>query len=297
MNEKKLAHLAKEFLKSQKGRIRNQSRLLSLIKQAIEIGKEKGEKEAKDLEELLNFMIKKKKPFPKIIELFKDYSKKQGKWDENTEWLYEQYLEIEKKQDKLIKNIVQSHPVWTDWLSHVNGVSVHLAGLIIGGFASAFKEGEGIEHFKTVGQAWAFAGLDVKDGKAPKREPGQPSSFNTTLRSILLGRVADSLIYQKGKYYKLYQRAKDEYYAKFLSEGYKIVSAKELPEDKRGKKYEPPGVISKIHLERMARRKMIKIFVSHLMEVWKKAYGLPAGKPYVIDVLGHPHYIPPLRDK
>ena len=41
---------------------------------------------------------------------------------------------------------------------------------------------------------------------------------------------------------------------------------------------------------------MIKAFVAHLFEELRKAEGLEAGKPYVIEKLGHPHYIAPIID-
>jgi hypothetical protein len=44
---------------------------------------------------------------------------------------------------------------------------------------------------------------------------------------------------------------------------------------------------------KMARRKMIKIFLSHLWATWRKMEGLPVTKPYVFSVLGHSDYIEP----
>jgi hypothetical protein len=44
---------------------------------------------------------------------------------------------------------------------------------------------------------------------------------------------------------------------------------------------------------KMARRKMVKIFLSHLWVTWRKMEGLPVTKPYVFSVLGHSDYIEP----
>jgi hypothetical protein len=43
----------------------------------------------------------------------------------------------------------------------------------------------------------------------------------------------------------------------------------------------------------MARRKMVKIFLSHLWATWRKMEGLTVTKPYVFSVLGHSDYIEP----
>lgn len=49
---------------------------------------------------------------------------------------------------------------------------------------------------------------------------------------------------------------------------------------------------------KMARRKMIKIFLSHIWVQWRKIDGLPVTKPYAFDIQGHSNYIkPPEVDK
>lgn len=44
---------------------------------------------------------------------------------------------------------------------------------------------------------------------------------------------------------------------------------------------------------KMARRKMIKIFLSHLWVTWRKMEGLPVTRPYIFDIGGHSNYIEP----
>jgi hypothetical protein len=45
-----------------------------------------------------------------------------------------------------------------------------------------------------------------------------------------------------------------------------------------------------------ARRKMVKIFLSHLWVKYREAEGLPISKPYALEYLeGHTHYISPDR--
>jgi hypothetical protein len=223
--------------------------------------------------------------------------KKRGREDPLTKESHEIFLKAEKQLQALIESTVQELPVWQEWLSYVKGIGKLLAGEIIGGFASAFKDGEGIEHFRTVSQMWAFAGLDVRDGKAPRRIRGQKLTFNSELRSILLGRIAPAFLKAKGGYWRFYNQEKRKLTERFLKEGKRVLPASKLPTLK-GKKYEPDNVISEGHLHAMTRRKMIKLFVAHLFEEWRKANDLPEDrKAYVIDILKHPDYIPPFRDK
>lgn len=56
------------------------------------------------------------------------------------------------------------------------------------------------------------------------------------------------------------------------------------------------NVLEKIKQSRaikMARRKMIKIFLSHLWVQWRKIEGLPVTRPYIFDIKKHTDYIEP----
>jgi len=46
---------------------------------------------------------------------------------------------------------------------------------------------------------------------------------------------------------------------------------------------------TKNHRHYAARRKMVKVFMSHLWERWREFEGLPTRKVYVIEKLGHTH--------
>ena len=91
----------------------------------------------------------------------------------------------------------------------------------------------------------------------------------------------------KGKYYKQYLRFKKEEVEKAKQKGLEI---KPTPESK-GK--EPSGVIYEGHIDKRAKRKMIKLFTAHLWTIWRKAEGLPITKPYSDTILGHTDYIDP----
>jgi hypothetical protein len=52
------------------------------------------------------------------------------------------------------------------------------------------------------------------------------------------------------------------------------------------------GILPPAHIDAMARRFTVKIFLSHLHEAWYfKHHGKPAPAPYAIAQLGHAHYI------
>lgn len=48
-----------------------------------------------------------------------------------------------------------------------------------------------------------------------------------------------------------------------------------------------------LHVDKRAKRRVVKLFLSHLWHVWREMEGLPVTKPYPIDVLGHSRFIKP----
>jgi hypothetical protein len=291
-----VATLASEFLKLQRREIAARLRIIASTRNRLEPLEDP---EAKNLLESFDTAIKKKLSFVKLIQEFKYPLELMGAWNEINEKIWQVLNTSVEEFKTMLEDEIKIHPIWENWLQQVKGVSYLLAGEVIGGFGSALDVNESLgQHFKTVSQMWAFAGLDVRDGnKAPRFTRGQKASFNSELRSVLVGRLGTSLKLARGGYYRLYLRQKDRLASRLQREGIKIVPANDLPQ-KNGKHYEPKDVISKGHLDNMARRKMVKVFVSHLWETARQLEGLEAGESYVFGVLGHPkkHYIAPIKD-
>ncbi len=57
--------------------------------------------------------------------------------------------------------------------------------------------------------------------------------------------------------------------------------------------YYKDGKLPPAQIHARAKRKTVKLFLSHLHHVWRKAEGLPVPKPYAIAILGHAHFIEP----
>jgi len=145
-----------------------------------------------------------------------------------------------------------------------------------------------------------------------KRERGKKLSYNIELKTMCY-RLLVSFMQQRNKYYGFYNEYRESLTQKKEGEGYKIVSTpkgKYCPECseekdvKTGKfcpdcgselmsKEEPPGVLYLGHIDSMAKRRMIQLFLDHLWVVWREALGLPVTQPYSIQILGHEGYIDP----
>lgn len=128
-------------------------------------------------------------------------------------------------------------------------------------------------------------------GCGPKPTPNEKLNYNKELRTMCF-RLGGSLIKAQGAYAKYYDQEKAKYLARYANQGIEIIPTLELPKD-GGKFFEPVGTISVGHVHMQAMRKMIKLFLSHLWQVWREAENLPLNKPYAHAKLGHVQMISP----
>lgn len=150
-----------------------------------------------------------------------------------------------------------------------------------------------------VSSVWKFAGLD------PTMEwaKGQKRPYNAFLK-VLQWRVGDSFVKVSGRpnslYGKIYRDEKnrlveaDENGAFAEAAAARIESGVRVPKQGTGARasldagHLPPGQI-----DLRARRKAVKLFLSHYWVAGRILEGLPVSEPYAIEKLGHAHLIDP----
>lgn len=149
---------------------------------------------------------------------------------------------LEKQEEAILKGLkasLEQMPIYAEFLSQIKGVGpATSAGLL------AFV-GD-IERFPSVSHLMSYFGLDVRDGKAPKRAKGQVANWHHRGRSLLLGVIGDSFIKQRTPIYR---------------DMYDAEKAIQLEICER-----------KIHAERRAIRKAVKQFVKDFYSAYKQ-YG------------------------
>lgn len=232
---------------------------------------------------------------------------KKGNIDPETDGLLVQLEELENYIDGRVGEIIEVHPAYP-WFSLVKGIGRENIAKVVGLVD--------ITKAHTISSLWMFAGLAPDEsGRAMKRTKGQKLQYNSQLRSMCW-RLGSSLKRSTGKYYNYYIKEKEKYAKRFEGEGKRILAT---PTGRwvcsncgqfwtkktdiidccdnqtivKKTKEEPGGVVWKGHLDMMAMRKMIKLFLAHLWLTWREGEGLPISKPYVSDKLGHKHVISP----
>lgn len=214
--------------------------------------------------------------------------------------LHKNIFDQEKLTNKMIKNIVGHHPVWTCFFQFIHGVAEGLAGNLI----AQIKD---IKRFDTITGIWAYSGyiggyVEMKcsaktphklimssdkqkkcpvlkdkkgkkcgkklelirkvEGKAPRKKEGYHYLFNTKIKTICY-KISDSFIKLKNPHYTGF------YYN----------------EKERLAKLDPK--MEKWRIDLKARRKMMKIFLAHLWEAWKRLEGVEPKPPWSTAKQGH----------
>ena len=171
---------------------------------------------------------------------------------------YERLSKMEEELEDDISNLIEGEEL-VEYMTAVKGVGDILSAKVISMID--------IERADTVSALWRYAGFGVVDGEAEKRKKGETMHFNMRLKTACFN-VGTSFMMSNSPYKQIYNNARDYY---------------EVNRPDWNKK----------HQDYAARRKMIKVWLSHLWEVWRKLEGLPTRNIYAEGQLGHNHYISP----
>lgn len=166
----------------------------------------------------------------------------------------ENYLQViesvEKKAKAGLEKETRHYEIFNKWLASIRGIAETSAGQLIALIGD-------IGRFDSISSLWSYAGLNVKDGKAPSRERGSQISYDPRLKGLSLGIIGENFIRQNSPYRKFYDEKK-EYYEKNRD-------------------------WTRNHCHRAAIRYMVKQFLKHLWLKWRKLEGLRTSEPHPED--------------
>jgi len=196
----------------------------------------------------------------------------------------------EERSKKLLDKWTSQQPL-SVWSRQVIGIGPILA-------AGLLAEID-IHRAAHVSGVWRFAGLDP----TAVWEKGQKRPYNAFLK-ILCWRVGDSFVKVSGNPNSVYgaiYRAEKTRLTTFDANGGFAEAAKERLESKiripspgtEARKALESGHFPKAQLDLRARRKAVKMFLSHYWVAGRTIEGLSISTPYVIEKLGHTHVVEP----
>lgn len=113
----------------------------------------------------------------------------------------------------------------------------------------------------TVSSLWRFAGFGVVDGKRERSVKGERRHYNVRLKTACY-LIATSFLRCNSPYRAEYDRAKAKYQERHPD-------------------------WTKLHVHHAAMGNMIKLFLAHLWERWRRLEGLPIRQAYCAEYQGH----------
>jgi hypothetical protein len=170
---------------------------------------------------------------------------------------------------------------------------------------------EGIERLPTRSALHKLAGYAPGFDRPQK---GMKRPYDGELKTMCYRVWKYGMLFNRTRYYELYREYKDNLIHRYESAGIRVLPTpsgrfclscmedKPVPSttsicpdcgQRLEKKEEPEGVRWLGHVDNMAVRWTIKLFLSHLWEVWRAKLNLPVRAPYAEEYLGHTHIISP----
>jgi hypothetical protein len=311
----------KTFYGIQKLRIQTGNRITTgLMKQLglpVGVSKEKGLstlsqelliEAVKDYKFLADYVVVNKTT---LIKAIKDNSILVGSVPEyNLVENYVSLLEEEAKTKKVIAGYLETFPIWSQYLKHIDGVGPLMGAVIISGFD--------ITKCTYVSSMWAYAGYDVvgtideesgemkMEGRSRQvrhlveREyldaqgklcTKRGVSYNPAMRTkmfVLSGSILKAYGKKPNKYGDIYYNAKLKYQNRRQIALLKEMRSSGLTEAKAAKVVDKYW--NKTHIHLMAVRIQMKTFLQDLYPVWRGLEGLEVVPPYHERVLERPHH-------
>jgi len=200
------------------------------------------------------------------------------------DWVNERMEKQETELKAMVLKQINDEPLWKEWLEGVKGVGPCIAGGLMAWVGDCSR-------FDTISKLWAYCGMHVVDGEAPRRKRGERANWNGTLRT-LCWKAGQSFVRVGEGYRDLYLQEKARL---------RLLHAEPIPFDPpRLKKLKPgeeapAGEIMRFsdgHIDAMARRHTAKIFLAHYWQRARELAGLPIRAAYVVEHLGHTTPIP-----
>jgi len=204
-------------------------------------------------------------------------------------WLTGQRGTLEKQVARALDAYSASNPS-SAWARSITGIGPIISAGLVANID--------ITKAPTVGHIWRYAGQDptVTWNKKEKRP------WNGSLKRLcwIIGESFVKVSYlESDTYGKVYLARKKQETERndlfeFKAQAEHILLTKNFSADTEAKKHYLTGKLPPGHIHARAKRYAVKLFLSHLHHVmYELHYQTPPPKPYVIDHLGHAHFLAP----
>lgn len=193
--------------------------------------------------------------------------------------------EAQSRIDAYMIPMVKDHPCWTEFNVDVKGCGLHLLALVMGLIRD-------VTPLTNVSKLWWLCGLGVKDGKAIRPVKGEVLNYDMRLKSVLLGRLGSQFLKNGDPFARMLY---DDFKAKEVTKAFaagrttdtKCTNCDGRDDDTCNICAGTGKVQVEIGAHKRAIRKVVKLWVACLWDVWRRAEGLPVTEHYAQSHMGH----------
>ncbi len=211
----------------------------------------------------------------------------------------------EERFEHLMDDEASRFPIYGYWLRSVRGIGPALASQLLAMLLPPLADRGPSTWYKAAGltvEAREDGTNRLPRARKPRCANCQATTFRRPMRSEtkrVCTECGTTLPPDAGKisWYPRLRRCLHNVATSFVRNGgyYRTVyegRKERLTAQHAGDKAWPP-----YRLDDVARWATVKLFLAHLWEMWLEAEGVTGRRAYVIEVLGHPHYIPAPRSE
>lgn len=203
------------------------------------------------------------------------------------DWLFEQSRILESQIHRALDGYTQAH-IMGAWMRQIVGIGPVISAGILANLETPRS---------TAGKIYAFAGL-AADGQKPWKA-GEKRPYNVRLKTVCwhAGQSFMKFSNRDDCFYGRIYRERKAFEQRMNDTGQRAETAKEwLPrvgKTTEAYKHYSAGKLPPSQIDGRARRYAVKLFLSHMNEVWLAKVGLPSPMPFALARLHHSDYIPP----
>jgi len=201
----------------------------------------------------------------------------EGQVAEYVKQMRERMKEIQKVENgykDMLSSYLATEKIWREWLTKLKGI-----GPVIG--AGLIKHFGYCENYDTVSSLWKHCGMTPQGAKG--RTKGEKLEYDPRRKTFVWKIANFAITMQKLEPYNEVKKKEKE----------RQLRRMELKEEGQKEEYNGSAPESRGHAEARAKRKAVKIFLSHYWVIARQLKGLDTKPPYVHDKLKHENYIKP----
>lgn len=115
---------------------------------------------------------------------------------------------VEKQAIKNLEKAVKAHP-FGEWIGAQRGLGYKQLGRLLGRIGDPYWNLL-YDRPRTVSELWAYCGMDVRNGEAPRHRKGVQGNWNDAAR-MRLWNITGSCVKSGGKYREVYDATREHY--------------------------------------------------------------------------------------